>query len=141
MDTFQNLLLHAYSFAVDIDNVKIGFKSVRGIKMAMAFEALQVGGQNDGPALLPVPVKDGGKLVFELGVCAKPPQGLPWPGTPVKSISVSACNSLGDAVYTYTLEAPVVESIELGALDALSSEVLIETLTIAFRSIKAASGG
>ncbi len=40
---------------------------------------------------------------------------------------------------TYTVEDPACESIELSALDSLSSDVVIESFTVVFRKLKSAA--
>jgi phage tail-like protein len=138
MDNKQlHKLLNAYSFEVQIGKDEIGFKSVKGIKFTTALEPLQVGGMNDGPVMLPVPVKEGGRLTLERGKYKSDALNLPRPGTSIEEMYICALPEDGnynDAAI-YAVESPVVESVELGALDALSSEVLIESFTVAYRRI------
>lgn len=128
-------LLNAYSFDVEIDGSLIGFKSVKGLKLSAAFEPLQVGGMNDGPVMLPVPVREEGRITFERGKYKKKSSQLPRPGTLVKDITILLYDEDDSYKAEYILESPAVESIELGSLDALSSEILIETFTVSFRHI------
>jgi phage tail-like protein len=133
-------LLNAYSFKVEIGKDAIGFKAVKGIKLTTALEPLQVGGINDGPVMLPVPVKEGGRLTLERGKYKADGLKQFRPGTLIKEMRIHALAKAGDkkGAAIYTVEFPVVESVELGAFDALSSEVLIESFTVAYRRIKEA---
>jgi phage tail-like protein len=130
-------LLHAFRFKVVIGKDAIGFKAVKGVKLATAFEPLQVGGMNDGPVMLPVPVKESGRLTLERGKYIAKALDMLRPGTPIKEMHIHALAKDGDGAAVYTVESPIVESIELGAFDALSSEVLIESFTVAYRRITA----
>jgi phage tail-like protein len=135
--------LHAFSFEVHINNETIGFKSVKGIKLTTAFEPLQVGGMNDGPVMLPVPVKEGGRLTLERGKYKSDALKKFQLGTPIEEMYICALTENGDeaGAAVYTVEFPIVESIELGAFDALSSEVLIESFTVVYRRITAKQHG
>jgi hypothetical protein len=113
-----------------------GFKSVKGVKLATAFEPLQVGGQNDGPALLPIPVSEPGRLTLERG---KVPRGqIAWFAqgrSPAGAVSITVLDASHKEAAGYLLRGAVIESVELGALDALASEVLIESVTILYAGI------
>jgi hypothetical protein len=135
MDHTQKLLV-AYRFSVNIDNTDYPFAAISGLKMDMAFEPLQVGGLNDGPVMLPIPSKDAGRATFSKGKISNPAKPLPRPGMPLKDVSITTYNADFTTGNVFSLEAPVLESIELAGFDAYTSEILIETFTISFRNIK-----
>ncbi|MDR2356316.1 MAG: phage tail protein [Clostridiales Family XIII bacterium] len=114
-----------------------GFKSVRGVKIARAYEPLAVGGKNDGPVLLPLPVKEPGRLTLEHGKAPK--ERIAWfeAGRSLgMDVLVSVLDETMEKAAEYALKGAVIESVELSALDALSSEVLIESVTILCSGIR-----
>ncbi len=129
-------LMPAYRFKVVVDNAEIGFRSVSGLKLATAFEPLAVGGKNDGPVMLPVPVPDGGRLTMERGKYSGEALSLPQPGVVIKTMTVTLLGDEKKELATYTVEDPACESIELSTLDSLSSDVVIESFTVVFRKLK-----
>lgn len=137
----HHTLLQGYRFEVSIGNKnRFGFKSVDGLKLTAAYEPLAVGGRNDGPVLLRVPVKNAGKLTFERGkYYVISGQSLNFrPGqTLAKSMSIRILDDSGKPRVTYNVNNPMLESIELSKLDATNSSVLIEKLTIVHQGISA----
>jgi len=135
----DHLLLPVYRYEILFENIKLlGFKSVSGIKLAAVYEPLEVGGVNDGPVLLRMPVKDTGKLTFERGkYYGDSTNSFTFiPGQHLgKEMDIFVNNNDGIVGVIYTVRQPMIESIELSTLDALDSSVLIEKLTIVHRGI------
>ena len=135
----EHLLLPVYRYEVDLgDNREIGFKSVSGLKISAAYEPLEVGGINNGPVLLRMPVKDTGRITLERGkYLSKSANAFTYlPGKMLgESMIIKVKNDDNKVGATYSVRNPVIESIELPTLDAMDSSVFIEKLTIAHRGI------
>jgi phage tail-like protein len=117
----------------------IGFARVSGLKLSAAFEPLEVGGKNDGPALLPVSLKDPERTTFEKGRQQYNVLAALKPGSRFDGIDLHLLNEEGSVVAIYSTDTAVVESMETSDLDATSGEVLIEKYTIlhtGFRQIE-----
>ena len=135
----EHLLLPVYRYEVLFDGIKMfGFKSVSGLKLATVYEPLEVGGVNDGPVMLRMPVKDSGRLTFERGkylielfnpLKFRPGQHLG------KQMTILVLNDSKIVGAIYAVSDPMLESIELSTLDAMDSSVLIEKITIVHRGI------
>ncbi|MDR1735342.1 MAG: phage tail protein [Oscillospiraceae bacterium] len=124
-------LLASCRFAVMIRGSALGFRSISGIKLSASFEPLQVGGQNDAPVMLAIPVKEPGKLVMERGVSPAGALSNFRPGEKIADeMQIDILNENGEASVSYSVASPVVESIELSKLDAQDSSVLIETFSV-----------
>lgn len=124
-------MLSSYRFVVYVLGVGLGFRSISGIKMSAAFEPLQVGGQNNYPVMLAVPVKEAGKLVMERGVTPLRALGMFNPGTKLADeMQISILTELGLPGVSYSVKEPLLESIELSKLDAQDSTVLVETFSV-----------
>ncbi len=124
-------LIASYRFIVKIKGKKLGFRSISGIKMSAAFEPLQVGGQNNYPTMLAVPVKEAGKLVMERGASTIAALSDFTVGKKVAdSMEIEIQKEDGKKGVSYSVTAPLLESIELSKLDAQDSSVLIETFSV-----------
>jgi phage tail-like protein len=130
-------LLHGYNFVVSVGVGMIGFRSVSGLKITAAFEPLAVGGYNSSPVMLPASVKEPGRLTFERGkritsrlIQLKAGSVLPEPMT------IMVLNPYGVIGASYSVTAPVMESVELSKLGAEDSAVLIETFTVIHRGVE-----
>lgn len=132
-------LFQVYRFEVWFGGEAFGFMRVSGLKLSAAFEPLAVGGQNDGPVMLRVPVRDAGRLTFERGkyyagqkLALRPGQALAEP------MSIVVKNDADDVTLTYKISTPVLESVELSGLDASDHTVLVESLIVAHQGISEA---
>jgi phage tail-like protein len=124
-------LIASHRFLVSVGGAEIGFRSISGIKLAAAFEPLQVGGRNDSPVMLPVPVKEAGKLTMERGVSTGAALSSFSPGKKIAdAMQIDIRDEEGNLGVSYRVTNPVVESIELSKLDALDAAVLIETFSV-----------
>jgi len=135
----DHLMFPVYRYEVFFEKIKtLGFKSVSGLKLAAAYEPLEVGGVNDGPVLLRMPVKDTGKLVFERGkyLIESSNSFMFFPGQQLgNEMDIFINDHDGTVGAIYTVRQPKLETIELSTLDAMDSSVLIEKLTIVHRGI------
>lgn len=128
--------LFAYRFEVLIKGKKLGFRSVSGLKLTAAFEPLMVGGMNTGPAMLPVPVKDTGKLTMERGVApANALEDFQLGRIITNDMQIHIINDKGKPGISYSVSFPMLETIELSKLEATDSSVFIETFTVIHRGI------
>jgi phage tail-like protein len=124
--------VQAYRYRVVFNgtNESIGFARVSGLKLSAGFEPLEVGGKNDGPVFLPVPLKTPERTVFERGRKQSSVLAALGPGTSFEGIDLQLLDENGRVVAVYTTGMAVVESIETSDLDATRGEVLIEKYTI-----------
>lgn len=128
--------LFAYRFEVHINNKKLGFRSVSGLKITAAFEPLMVGGMNMGPAMLPIPVKDTGRLTMERGVAPSNALGSFQLGRRITDdMQIHIINANGKTGVSYSVAYPILESIEYSKLEATDSSVFIETFTVIHHGI------
>ena len=140
----MNKLLMGHSFNVMMYNPNTfepfftcGFKSVKGVKITSTYEPLMVGGKNNGPVLLPLPNKEPGRLTLEHGKTLK--DRIFWFNmrhTLDAEVKVMVFDENMQEAAMYFIKNAVIESIELGDLNALASEVLIESVTILYSSIQ-----
>lgn len=123
--------LFAYRFEVHINGKKLGFRSVSGLKLVAAFEPLMVGGMNNGPTMLPAPVKDTGRLTMERGVVpANALDSFQLGRIITNDMQIHIINSQGKTGVSYSVAFPMLETIELSKLEATDSSVFIETFTV-----------
>lgn len=136
---FKHLLLPVYRYEVLFDGISVfGFKSVSGLKMSVVYEPLEVGGVNDGPVLLRMPVKDTGKLTFERGkyLAESTNSFIFQPGQHwAVQMVILVKDDDGEVGATYQVKQPMLESIDLSTLDAMDSSVFVEKLTVVHRGI------
>lgn len=131
-------LLTSHRFEVHIKNQRLGFRSISGLKITASFEPLQVGGMNGSPVLLPVPVKEPGRLVLERGISSLNALADFVPGARIaEEMQIHIVNEKGRSSVTYSVLSPIVESIELSKLDALESTAIIETFSLLHYGIEA----
>jgi len=134
-------LLPGYRFEVYFgNNNRFGFTNISGLKLALAYEPLHVGGKNDGPVMLRAPVKEHGKLTMERGKYFASPRSAYFfsfqPGQRLaEHMTIEIKDDYGKRRAVYHVHHPVLESIELTGLDAKSSAPLIEKLTILHQGI------
>jgi phage tail-like protein len=111
-------------------NQEISFRRVSGLKLSRGFEPLVVGGKNDGPVFLPVPVKELTRTTLERGRVSKSVLKDLEPSTCFASVDIQMLSEKGEVTAVYRTQTAVVESWETSELDALNGEVLIEKYTI-----------
>jgi len=134
--TGLNDFFTSFNFKVEINNTVCGFKSVSGLKTTASFEAVAVGGMNDGPVMLPVPNREPARVTLEKGRYFGDEITFPLTlGAMYKSIAISPLTKIGLEGKTYTLSSAFVESIETSPLNATDSGCLIDTVTVVCRKI------
>lgn len=132
----QPARVSAYRFEVILNNNKIGFRSILGLKLTASFEPLSVGGLNQGPVMLPVPVKEPGRLTMEKGAASlNQLKDFIIGKRLAQEMQVKIMNEDGGTGITYAVALPILESVELSKLDAMESSILIETFTVLHRGI------
>lgn len=117
---------------------ELGFQEVSGLRLSAAFEPLQVGGYNHGVILLRVPVKDNGKITLKRGKYKKEATKRlkMMPGVTLGSrVYIDVLDASGKLQITYQILSPYIETVELAALQADQTAVLIETCTLMHQGI------
>ena len=131
-----------YKFQVFVNNVRMGFSRVTNLEESFETEPFQEGGVNDRVYSLRTPVKAERTLVLERGAGSR--------GMVLELLSMSfrVGNRLPSGVIIlvsgrdgaineiYTLQGVVVKKCRIGNLDAMSSEVLIESFELAYETIE-----
>jgi phage tail-like protein len=125
-------LVSNHRFVVNFGKGKtVGFRKVSGLKVSMALEYLPVGGDNNNPAFTPKRENDPDRLTLERGKFKNKMLKDLAPGTMFKEgVTIELHDDDGDTVAAYATGIAVVESIEIGDLDALDGSVLIEKFVI-----------
>lgn len=129
-------VLPSYRFEVHIERNTLGFRSISGLKLTSAFEPLAVGGFNESPVLLPVPVKEPGRLTMERGVSSLHSLSDFIPGELIANeMQIHILNENNKPIMSYSVASPFTETIELSKLDAMESSVLIKTFSVLHHGI------
>ena len=132
-------LLPVYRYEVEIDRLRIfGFKTISGLKLSAAYEPLEVGGVNNGPVMLRMPVKDTGRITFERGKYLSEfwSPFMFRPGLNLgRQIIILVKDDHGIVGAVYRVQRPMLEAIELSTLDAMDSSVFVEKFTIVHEGI------
>jgi hypothetical protein len=125
-------LATAYRFVVFLgnENHEVGFQRVSGLKLSVGFEPLVVGGKNDGPVLLPLPVKEPGRVTFERGRASTSFLDALYPGACFDGLAILVLADDGGIAAAYSTPTAIVESLETSDLDAVRGELFIEKYTI-----------
>lgn len=126
-----------YRFKVTVDNVAMSFAKISNFESAMEYEVLQEGGNNLSPRLLPLPRKQVKTLRMERGVRESTESVLDLqPGMMLENgIGISVLSPAGTSIACYTVKGVTVVKWEIGGLDALSSNVLLETFEVTYTGI------
>lgn len=135
-------LLNRYSFRVFLGGaqaLELGFSKVSGVQFGIETTTYQEGGVNDRVHLLRGPVQRGGTLRLERGVYSGEVCPLYVTGTwlPALTLQVYADPSRDKPGKTYLFSNLIVKSWEVGAMDAMQSEVLIDTFEVDYESMLA----
>ncbi|MDE7299009.1 MAG: phage tail protein [Lachnospiraceae bacterium] len=132
------LIAGQYHFRVTVDNLDMSFAKISGMENSMEYEVLQEGGNNLAPRLLPLPKKQIKTLRMERGIRKNTGSGPGlFPGAAVKNgIGISVLDATGKTLARYTVEGVTVVKWEMGALDAQSSNVLLETFEVTYTGIR-----
>lgn len=133
-------LLNRYSFRVFLggaEALELGFSKVSGMRVGVETTTYQEGGVNDRVHLLRGPVQHGGTLRMERGVYGGEVCPLYVTGTwlPALTLQVYAHPSQKKPGKTYLFSNLIVKSWEVGAMDALQSEILIDTFEVDYESM------
>lgn len=132
----------SYKFQVFVNNIRMGFSRVTNIEESFETEPFQEGGVNDRVYSLRTPVKAERTIVLERGAGSR--------GMVLELLSMSfrVGNRLPSGVLIlvsgrdgaiteiYSLQGVVVKKCRIGSLDAMSSEVLIESFELAYETIE-----
>ncbi len=127
-----------HQFLVTIDNVIVSFAKISNMEKSMEYEVLSEGGNNLSPRLLPLPQKQVKTLRMERGIQENIiPLFRFGPGTVIKTgIGIAVLDAGNRLIARYKVEGTTVVKWEMGALDAQSNGVLLETFEVTYTNIK-----
>lgn len=137
------VLMGNYRFVVEIDNTPIGFARVGGIQMEMEYEVISEGGVNAYVHTVVKPATQARTMTFEKGISLAGADSIGnlglYPGRVIKepigievmanSVRSGQANSKKFSKY-YRVPGCMVTKWELGGLDAMQNEILIEKFEI-----------
>lgn len=132
----------SYKFQVFINNFRMGFSRVTNIEESFDTEPLQEGGVNDRVYSLRTPVKSERTLVLERGAGTRGlvtellTRGFTVGKRIPNDVFILIGGRDGAIVKMYQVHGAVVKKCRLGNLDAMSSEVLIETFELSYETIE-----
>lgn len=142
----------SFKFIVFIGPFKYGFSRITGISNQYEYKPIQEGGNNSAPYLLKMPKSGIQKITFERGIEINKMLSLGSVASlllggkaPTRRGQFSANNNIcnifvggadGNIKAFYTCVTKGLLEWELGELDAMSSNPLIERMTIAHTGIK-----
>lgn len=139
MAEWHELVMNShFRLRLEQNGPELGFQEVSGLRLSAAFEPLQVGGYNHGVILLRVPVKDNGKITLKRGKYKKEATKRlkMMPGVTLGSrVYIDVLDASGKLQITYQILSPYIETVELAALQADQTAVLIETCTLMHQGI------
>jgi phage tail-like protein len=122
-------------FVVSIEDVEMSFSKVTGIGEKSEYDVyVEGGGQMH---LLPKPRTASGQITFEKGISTidKKIAGIFYPGGEIHNIVIHIVKN-NKNIENYYIETGIVESWELGDLDAIHTSVAIKKFTIAHTGVK-----
>ena len=130
-----------HRFRVTVGESVWSFSKISNIEMGIEYEILREGGNNLAPRILPMPQKALKTVRLERGVQthSKETESVQtlYAGMPIEQgIGITILDAAGLTVAEYTLQGATVVKWEIGAWDAQSNQVLIETFEIAYTGIK-----
>jgi phage tail-like protein len=122
-------------FTVSIQDVEISFSKVTGIEETSEYDVyVEGGGQMH---LLPKPSTSSGRITFEKGISLVDEKiaGFFYPGGEIHNVVIHIVKN-NKNVENYYIENGIVESWELGELDAIHTGVAIKRFTIAHTGVR-----
>ena len=133
----KDYIIPSYCFSVQLDSAKISFSKVSNISGSIEIDTITNGGFNDSPVVLRKPKKSPDMLVLEKGVFTTADDigfSVFKEGTKINSIMITVMRD-GKAVRMFSASHGVIVKRQFSNLDAMESEVLLETLQIAHTGI------
>lgn len=132
-------IIPSYSFSVYLDSTKMSFSKVSNISGSIEIETITNGGFNDSPVVLRKPKKSPDMLVLEKGVFTitnGEDIGISAfkEGTKINSIMITVMRN-SKAVRVFGASRGVIVKRQFSNLDAMKSEILLESLQIAHTGI------
>ncbi|MEG1458963.1 MAG: phage tail protein [Acetivibrio sp.] len=135
----KNRLMNNYKFQVFIGHARLSFSKVEGLAETLEFDRIEEGGVNDYVHIRQTNRKQEQTLRFSKGVKSTDQLlKVMKPGMRIEGgllIIIKNTNSIF-GMQIYTVDEPIVTRWELGALDALNGEVLVETFEISHNGIR-----
>lgn len=139
-----------YRFRVFVGQTQIAFSKISNIQMEEELEEFLVGGINFAPHIAATPSKKGGRLIFEKGIVLVDKDISKWRAgyhiTDTIEIFVYDSQTKwvdGANQYAFTknyaIWGGIITKWELGDLDAMGSQVLIQKFEIAHTGIEMGS--
>lgn len=130
-------LLTNYDFIVYLGENSYGFSKVSNLSAELEYESVGEGGRNLSPLLFVKPKGKQDVLSLERGVRLTP-EGVSLTldtGTHIEGGIISTLMG-GDPALVYTFDEGLVTKVELGNLDAMGRDILIEKMEIAHTGLK-----
>jgi len=134
-----------FYFQVKIGNEEFAFKEVSGLSTEMETEPVNEGGVNNYVHLLPKQIKHG-NLVLKRALMPTKRNDVVWIkkimegdfSVPIqtRSVVINLLESEGDPIYTWSCENAYPVKWEVDSLDSEKNSILIETLELAYTTIK-----
>lgn len=135
----------AFYFQVKIGNEEFAFKEVSGLSAEMETEPIPEGGVNDYVHLLPKQIKHG-NLVLKRALMPTKRNDVVWikkilegdfsVAIQPRDVIVNLLGADGTPIYTWSCSRAYPVKWEVDTLDAEKNSVLIETLELAYTTIK-----
>lgn len=122
-----------YSFEVNIDGVTYGFSKVNNISASIEYDSIVNGGHNDAPVILTKPKSNPDVIIFEKGLKSDLSDfkfSMLAEGSKVHGIMIFVKLN-GKIKRIFVISSGIIVSREYGTLDAMGSQLLLETLKIA----------
>ena len=122
-------------FTVSIYGIELSFSKVSGLGGKAEFDTYVEGGGR--MHLLPKPRSAPGSITFEKGISVvdKKTAGIFVPGIEISDVLITLKKN-NTIIETYYIETAMVETWELGDLDAISPGVAIKKFSISHTGIK-----
>lgn len=118
-------------FIVTLGTMTYSFSKVTNISNSLELETVPEGGYNDSPRFFPRQKTKAETLVLERGVQAGDRQGTELKVGMHVYIAIIMVMNEGKAAKTYSFEEGIVTKWEVGGLEAVGKQILVEKVEIA----------
>ena len=136
MGNLSNIPIAECRFKVVFDFLlEIRFSKVSGIRKDVQTKYIREGGRNDMALMFNCPQESGVKLTFERGFTSEHNARMLLAEKRMAFVEISVLNPDYSVAWTYVCESQGITGWRLGELNAMGSEVLIETLELSTTGI------
>ena len=126
-----------YSFSVNMDGINYSFGKVSNISSSVDIETIVSGGSNDAPVILRKPKRNPDFLILERALHSTLTDmafSFFTVGRQISAITISV-NKDGNTVRMFFATNGIIVQREFSPLDALDSQVMVQSLKIAHTGI------